>query len=301
MATLLQLKSFLAVVDHGGFTAASRFLGVSQPAVSRAVASLEKELGSSLLAREHDGVVLNAAGTRVVTHAREAVRRFEQMCAEVSTAGRVAGTLRIASLPFTTELLLAPQLRTFAQQHPDVDIRVLEGSELEIHDWLDQGAAEAGVVSLPANGLCSAFLSSQEMVAVVPADHRLAASETIDYADLAKEPFIGSTGGCAKAYLSMARQVGVGFDIAFEAHGMTAVLEMVRGGLGVSILPAAAVSGPPHSVAVRQLMPKTTSNLAVAVSASAGPAARAFLAQIASLTEPEVNCSYASSMCAACD
>ena len=45
MPTLLQLKAFVAVVDQGGFTAASRRLGLSQPAVSRAVATLEKELG----------------------------------------------------------------------------------------------------------------------------------------------------------------------------------------------------------------------------------------------------------------
>ena len=52
MATLLQLKSLLAVVDRGGFTAASQELGLSQPAVSRSIATLEKELGLPLLARQ---------------------------------------------------------------------------------------------------------------------------------------------------------------------------------------------------------------------------------------------------------
>ena len=53
-------------------------------------------------------------------------------------------------------------------------IRLLEGSEEEVRDWLDQGAAEAGVVSLPVKGLDTAVLGDQDMVAVVPADDRLA-------------------------------------------------------------------------------------------------------------------------------
>ena len=57
MPTLLQLKAFVAVVDQGGFTAASRRLGLSQPAVSRAVATLEKELGLRLLVRSRDGAL----------------------------------------------------------------------------------------------------------------------------------------------------------------------------------------------------------------------------------------------------
>ncbi|OBG24628.1 LysR family transcriptional regulator [Mycobacterium sp. 852002-51057_SCH5723018] len=283
MATLLQLKAFLAVIDEGGFTAASRSLGLSQPAVSRAVASLEKDLGSPLLIRERERIVLNAAGRRAVKHAREAMRHLDQMRAEVSAAGHVRGTLRMASLPFTTELLIAPQLQKFSEHHPCVEIRVLEGGEPEIRDWLDLGAADAGVISLPENGLEAAFLSAQDMVAVIPSEHRLADFVEIHYSDLAKEPFIRATGGCSQVFMAVAGQVGVEFDVAFEAHGMTAVLEMVNAGLGVSILPVAAVPGPSPGIAVRRLVPKTIRNLAVAVSASAGPAARAFLDQIAAL------------------
>ncbi len=76
MPTLLQLKSFITVVDEGGFTAASRQLGLSQPAVSRAVATLEKELGLALLIRGREGLALTDAGALAVKHAREAVRHL---------------------------------------------------------------------------------------------------------------------------------------------------------------------------------------------------------------------------------
>ncbi len=284
MSTLLQLKSFVTVVDEGGFTAASRRLGLSQPAVSRAVATLEKELGLSLLIRGRDGLALTEAGSLALTHAREAVRQLTLMRTEVAAlAGELTGTLSLASLPSVTGTLVAPQLRSFTQRHPAVTIRLLEGSEQEVRDWLDQGAAEAGVVSLPIKGMDSAVLGEQDMVAVVPADNRLGGWAEISYAELAKEPFIRSTGGCAEVFTPVARRAGVEFDVAFEAREMSAVLEMVRAGLGVSILPSAGLPELPDGVVVRPLTPKTVRRLGVAVSASASAAARAFLEQIAAL------------------
>jgi len=284
MTTMLQLKTFVTVVDQGSFTAAGRRLGLSQPAVSRAVATLEKELGLPLVVRGRDGLSLTDAGSSAVTHAREALRHMELMRTELAgMAGDVAGTLTLASLPTATATLLAQQLRAFAERHPAVTIRLLEGSEEEVRDWLDQGAAEAGVVKLPARGLQTAVLGDQEMVAVVPADSWLAARDVVDYAELAKEPFVLGTGGCADVFGPIARQAGVEFDVAFQAREMSAVLEIVRAGLGVSILPDAALQQLPDGVVVRPLVPETVRRLGVAVSASASAPARAFLDQIAAL------------------
>lgn len=283
MPTLSQLKTFIAVVDQGGFTAASRRLGLSQPAVSRTVATLEKELGLPLFLRRRDGLSLTDAGAIALPHAREAVRQLTLMHTEVAgLAGDVTGTLSLASLPSATATLVAPQLRAFARRHPAVTIRLLEGSENEILDWLDQGAAEAGVVSLPAKGLDVAVLGEQEMVAVVPADGWLASKGTITYVDLAKEPFVRGTGGCAEVFMPIARRAGIEFDLAFEAREIAATLEIVRAGLGVSILPSAGLPELP-GVAVRPLLPQTVRRLGLAVSASASAPARAFLDQIAAL------------------
>jgi len=281
MPTVLQLKSFISVVDEGGFTAAGRQLDLTQPAVSRAVATLEKELGLALLIRGRDGLVLTDAGAVALTHAREAVRHLGLMRSEVAAlAGEITGTLALASLPSVTGTFIAPHLRSFTERHPGVAVRLLEGSEPEVRDWLDQGAAEAGVVSLPIKGLDVVPLGEQDFVAVVPADHRLAGWTEVDYAALAKEPFIRSTGGCAEVFTPIARRSGVEFDVAFEAREMSAVLEIVRAGLGVSILPSAGMDVPDGVVAM-PLVPKTVRRLGIAVSASASAPARAFLEQIA--------------------
>src|ERR1700754_2406557 len=114
MSTLPQLKTFVTVVDQGGFTAAGRRLGLSQPAVSRAIAALEQELGLPLLTRSRDGVSPTHAGSIALAHAREAVRHMTLMHTELAgLAGDVTGTLSLASLPSATAPLVAPQLREF--------------------------------------------------------------------------------------------------------------------------------------------------------------------------------------------
>lgn len=288
MPTLLQLKSFVSVVDEGGFTAASLRLGMTQPAVSRAVATLEKELGSPLLVRGSGSLSLTSAGSCALPHAREALRQLTLMRTEVATvAGEVSGTLSLASLPSVTGTLVAPLLRRFADRHPAVSIRLLEGSEQEVRDWLDQGAAEAGVVSLPIKGLDSAILGDQDMVAVLPDGNRMADRQEVTYAELAEEPFVRSTGGCAEVFTPVARRVGVDFDVAFEAREMSAVIEIVRAGLGVSILPSAGLPELPDGVVVRPLVPRTVRKLGVAISPSASAPARAFLDQVAAVGPPD--------------
>jgi DNA-binding transcriptional LysR family regulator len=83
--------------------------------------------------------------------------------------------------------------------------------------------------------------------------------------------------------MPVARRSGVEFDVAFEAREMSAVLEIVRAGLGVSIVPSVGLPDLPDGVVMRPLVPRTVRPLGVAVSPSASAPARAFLDQIAAL------------------
>jgi DNA-binding transcriptional LysR family regulator len=285
--TLLQLRLLLAVADHGGFTAAAERMGMSQPAVSRSIAALERELGTALMIRHRDGVTLTEAGARAVAHADEALRHTDLLRAEVAAvSGQVTGTLRLASLPTATGTLVASHLRTFTERYPQVRVRLLEGSDQEVRDWLDQGAADVGVVTLPAPGLQTVPLDSHDMVAVLPADHRLANRAAITFRALEDESFILSTGGCAQVFMAAAREAGVRFTIAFEAREMSAVLEMVAAGLGISILPSLGLPTDLGTAVTRPLEPRTTRTLAIAISATAAsiPAPKAFIDHLTKTT-----------------
>jgi DNA-binding transcriptional LysR family regulator len=165
-----------------------------------------------------------------------------------------------------------------------VRVRLFEGSDQEVREWLEQGVAEVGVVTLPAPGLRTVPLDSHQMVAVLPADHPLADQPVITVQMLADQPFIMSTGGCAPVILTAARAAGVRLDIAYEARELSAVLEMVGTGFGISVVPTLGLPAEMDTVVTRPLEPRTSRTLAVALGVNADdtPAARAFVDQVAS-------------------
>ncbi|MDA0566955.1 LysR family transcriptional regulator [Streptomonospora sp. S1-112] len=282
--TLTQLRVLVAVAEHGGFTAAAEHIGMSQPAVSRAVTGLERELGAPLLVRHRDGVALTEAGRRALARARETLRNFDLIRADVAAAaGQVTGMLRLASLPSATGTLIAQPLRAFTDRFPQVQVRLFEGVDDDIRDWLRRGAAEIGVVTLPAPGLHTLHLSTHDMVAVLPEGHPLTGRTAVRVADLAGQPFILTTAGCRPLIMDASRAAGVELDIAYEAGSPAAILEMVAAGLGVSIVPALGLPADLGPVVTRPLTPRTTRSLGLAVPSTkeCAPAARAFLDQFA--------------------
>ncbi|MES4908579.1 MULTISPECIES: LysR family transcriptional regulator [unclassified Streptomyces] len=277
---LSQLRVLLAVAEHGGFTAAAERIGMSQPAVSRAVAALEEDLGAELLVRRRDGVVLTEAGRRAVARGREAVRNFDLVRADVAqTVGQVTGPLRLASLPSATGTLIASRLRTFTDRYPQVRVSLMEGYDREVREWLRRGAAEVGVVTLPAPGLHTVPLATDAMTALLPRGHALVDAGTVAVAALAREPFILSTGGCRPVVLDAVRRAGAVLDVAFEAGELSAVIAMVDAGLGVSIVPTLGLPTDLGGTVTRPLDPPTPRTLALAVASvdDCAPAARAFL------------------------
>lgn len=284
--TFAQLRVLVAVAEHGGFTAAAARLGMSQPAVSRAIAALEQELGAPLLSRGRNGAALTDAGTRVLAHARETVRHANLIREELAAVrGDVRGRLSVASFPTATAHLIPPLLRRFAERYPHVTVRLFEGTDQEARRWLDEGAADVAVVTLPARGVDAHELARDEMVAVVPADHRLAALTTASFGELAREPFVLSTGGCEPIIAAAAREAGIRLRYAYEAREVATVLAMVEAGLGVSVVPTLALEASRAGIAAVPLAPSVPRTLALAVRTDAhqSPVARAFLAAAAAL------------------
>jgi DNA-binding transcriptional LysR family regulator len=103
---------------------------------------------------------------------------------------------------------------------------------------------------------------------------------------LADQPFILSTGGCAPVILTAARAAGIRLDVAYEAREISAVLEMVATGFGISVVPTLGLPRDVEAVVTRPLEPRTCRTLAVALGAKADdtPAARAFIDQVAYAT-----------------
>lgn len=280
--TPAQMRALVAVADLTSFTAAAVKLGVAQPSISRVIALLEREVGAQLFVRRPGGAVATQAGMVAVRHARAVLGHLERLHEEIALLdGRVIGSLKIASLPSATGSLLAAPLSEFSDRHPAVEVSLFEGTDTEVREWLVNGAADLAVVTRPVLGLTSVVLGGDELVALVPANHRLAAGGPIELRALLGENFIYPTGGCGPMILEAAKRAGVSLSIKLEAREPQSLVQMVRAGLGVTVMPTLNLPADPRPAVALPLSPRLTRALSLAVAQPVSAAASAFCSLLA--------------------
>lgn len=157
--TLSQLRTFLAVADAGSVRAAAESLLVSQPAVSAAIASLERQLEVALVTRHGRGLRLTTAGTAFADDVRTSLGLLDQgsrRARSIEDPGR--GTVRLVAVATAAERVLLPVVARFRHQHPDAGVTIQVGNRTTVWDALRHHEADLVVagrppVAVPANTL----------------------------------------------------------------------------------------------------------------------------------------------------
>ncbi|MER6513916.1 LysR family transcriptional regulator [Nonomuraea sp. NPDC001636] len=281
--TFAQLRILQAVARTGNMTRAAEELATTQSAVSHALRALESELGVALLVRGSQGVRLTAAGRAVCRRATLILTQAEALEQEVAAIrGQERGSLRVGVIPSANARLLPPILRRFAEAHPRVRLAVMEGSDHEVLEWLETGAADiatvsaaAGEVSLPA-GAVARPLAADRILAVLPSGHELSVRHSLPVAELARHPFIMSTGGCEPLIRAIARAAGAGLKCHYRVRDTNSILAMVAEGLGLSIVPELSLPAHLGGVHAIPLEPAVERTVLLAMPADPLPAAVAF-------------------------
>jgi DNA-binding transcriptional LysR family regulator len=241
---LRRLGLFLAVVDHGGFTAAAAAIHVAQPALSLGVRELERELGATLLVRSRRGVVLTPAGEALVEPARQALRDVEIAVAAVgAVTGVLAGRIDVAALPTLAADPLAGVAGRFRQVHPRVLVRIVATDDpTELASAVRSGRSELGFTEQgPASeGLVEHALADQELVAVCP---RAGAADTtiLDLSSLEGAPLVLTPRGTSMRNLVDVALLELGITplIAVETEQRDALVPLVLAGAGTAFVPSA--------------------------------------------------------------
>jgi DNA-binding transcriptional LysR family regulator len=288
--TFVQLQVLVAVVETSSFTAAAERLGMTQSAVSHALAGLEAALGVPLVDRQWRGVALTAIGETVVSHARAILSETEhirQSCAAIR--GLAEGKVRIGSLASVSARLLPQILRGFRQNYPQIELVVFEGTDQEVWEWIRTRAVDIGFVTMPNDGVETVPLLQDEMCVVVADQQPLARHQRIPVAQLGEEPFILSRSGCGPLIRAIFRDARVAFQAQFEIGDVSTILAMVREGLGISIVPRMSLPNELQGIAVLHLEPPAYRQLALGVLslASVSPAVAAFMQQAQRTVEGE--------------
>lgn len=239
-----QIEYFLAVVDHGGFTAAAAALHVSQPALSQAIKVLERDVGSPLFHRLPRGTRLTSAGEAFAESARRIAREFETARAHVgAVAGLVAGRLDLVSLPGLLLDPLAEVIGRFRATYPAVRMRIVQAeTPAEIRDAVLSGRAELALTDEPRRAdrdLVADPLPDQELMAVLPEGVPAPAEDPLPLDVLLGLDLVtGPPGTVVHDLLSAeAARLGVKFEPVVEVglRGSSLYLAIARA--GVAVLP----------------------------------------------------------------
>jgi DNA-binding transcriptional LysR family regulator len=231
------LRTFLAVVDRGGFTAAAEQVHRSQSRVSAHIAALERELGVTLLERTRRPVQVTHAGEVLAEHAREILAAIGSARSAVGAArGLDEGRLTLLTTPCLGTAFLPAALAKLAAAHPGVRFEVLEDGRHDVERrFLDDGVALAVLPTLTAPaapGLRERVLWSEPLRAVVPADHRFArdgGSVSVD--ELVREPLVvaGASGDAMPEVLDLLARRGVVASVAATADCPDTVAALAAG------------------------------------------------------------------------
>lgn len=283
--TEAQLRVLMAVADAGGFSVAGKRLEMSQPGVSRAVASLEEELGVRLLTRSRGSVSLTNVGVHVAAHARGILAHAEAIRQEASrVAGSVAGRLRVGSMPGLSARLISPMLARLHADHPGIAVEMFEATDDEILSWIRTHSIDVGLVARHASDVDITPLDDVEMVAVVPSASAASERDAVPLAALDSEPFVVARSGFEHLVEDMFTADGRTPQIAFEVNDVASAAAIVAADLGVAVVPEPLLEDVPAGAAALPLDPPLVAPLGLAVKsrAEALPAAAAFLAASAS-------------------
>ncbi|MEU5612640.1 LysR substrate-binding domain-containing protein [Streptomyces sparsogenes] len=246
--SLSQLRAFAAVAEHLHFRDAAAAIGMSQPALSGAVAALEEALGVQLLERTTRKVLLSPAGERLAARARTVLEAVGALMEEAEAArAPFTGVLRLGVIPTVAPYLLPTVLRLVRKRYPLLDLQVHEEQTASLLDGLAHGRLDLLLLAVPlaAPGVVELPLFDEDFVLVVPRDHWLGGRSDIPRAALKElDLLLLDEGHCLRDQaLDICREAGrtEGTPVTTSAAGLSTLVQLVAGGLGVTLLPRTAL------------------------------------------------------------
>jgi DNA-binding transcriptional LysR family regulator len=288
---LRQLATFVAVAEEHSFTRAADRLHVVQSAVSAGIRNLEHELATRLFDRSTHSVKLTDSGRALLPEARATLAAAQAARDAVDEArGGLRGTVVVGTMQAQgmRAVDLTGVLGAFRVEHPGVEVKLrhLVGSA-EMARQVREGGLDLAFVALPGDappGLELIPLAREPIVLAVPAGHRLAGRSDIELAALREEAVVDlpEGWGIRMAVDRSFAAAGVARTITYEVNDTATMVEFVRAGLAIGLLPPSLVetSGDIAFVPVRDHAPEFLTAIAIPANRRLSAATRAMLATI---------------------
>ncbi|HIK46158.1 MAG TPA: LysR family transcriptional regulator [Leptolyngbyaceae cyanobacterium M65_K2018_010] len=250
---LSQLRALVAIADCGNFSEAALQLDLSQSTISHAMATLEEELGVTLVQRGRHGARLTPVGDLITDQAREVLRLLNVIAKEANQArGLQGGRLRIASFRSVATHLLPGAIARLHRRYPAIAVSVLEMDEIhQLKDAFIKGAADLCVAEIiPGDEFESWPILDDDYVALLPPGYAPKAAR-LSLDELREMPLIGSShSSCGLRIRTELSTQDEPLELAYCIRHDSSMVAMVQQGLGIAILPRLAAEPVPADVGI---------------------------------------------------
>jgi DNA-binding transcriptional LysR family regulator len=267
MLDVKRLQVLREVAARGSFSSAAEALGYSQPAISQQITALERETGTTLVARNARGVRLTDAGRALVEHSGAILARVAAAEQELEAiAGLRGGRVRLASFPTAGSTLVPLAIARFSRQHPAVELSLVEAEPEAAIPPLKSGQLDVALTFRYSTLSSSDYESMHEdvdilhllddpMYVALPAEHPLARRRTIRLADLAGEAWVQGdhNGLCGKMHIAACERAGFEPRVGFQSDDYNVVQGLVAAGVAISLLPELALTNLRDDIVIRSL------------------------------------------------
>jgi DNA-binding transcriptional LysR family regulator len=256
------LRYFVAVAERLHFGRAAEALHISQPPLSRAIRTLEEEIGVALFTRTKRRVELTPEGARLLEETRRLTGQLERTLHELrAMASGQQARLRIGFVSLADYGVLPELLKAYKTANPAVGLSLREMLSPDQAAALHAGELDFGLLLPPVPGaarLEHIVVQRERFVVALPAKHRLArGTGAIRLRELAGEPFVMIPRQIAPRLYDivaqLAAQAGMSLNVAQEAIQMQTVVSLVSSGLGASVVPASVANLGRRGVVYREL------------------------------------------------
>jgi DNA-binding transcriptional LysR family regulator len=246
---LRQVRYFLAICEHGGFSRAAEQFDVSQPALTKAIKQLEDEVGGVVFHREGRRLVLSDLGQRIRPHLQRLAAEQEAALAAAQNFRLLRqAPLRIGVLPSIGPAGVGAFLKTFSARHPSLELAISEGTTERLARQLEAAEIDLALGN-PAVGFGDTFRSqalyTERYLVALPPGHPLAARAVIRLKDLDGEDYVDRL-ACElrEMAIQIAGQCGVRLYARCRSEREDWIQNLVHAGLGFAFLPEYALTLP---------------------------------------------------------
>jgi LysR family carnitine catabolism transcriptional activator len=244
--SLHQLKVFIAVARHGGFTRASERLHLSQPSLTLLVKQLEDELNVRLFDRTTRRVELTTAGEELLPIAERIFSELELTAQSLRDLGNVKrGRVVVAALPSMSATLLPQAIAQFRERYPDIQVQLKDGVAGEVVEMVQLGHAELGVGSFSGiePDLELTPITKDRMFLICRVGHPLAKLREVPWRAIVDYPFVAMRVGSSVRYETdrAFAAIGVSKMPDQEVSLLTTMFGLAKAGLAVTAMPGAVM------------------------------------------------------------